>query len=79
MLEGADYSEMPENEQASGHSHLGVIVALAVANAVLFGLAYPAVGLWPLTCVAAAPRVWLDRSTTRPRRAEKMPRYYQRS
>jgi len=59
MLVGADYSEMPENEPASGHSHLGVITALAVANAVLFGLAYPGAGLWPLTFVAAAPLVWL--------------------
>ena len=37
----------------------GVITALAVANAVLFGLAYPGAGLWPLTFVAAAPLVWL--------------------
>jgi len=50
---------MTENEQATGHSHLGVISGLAVAHALLFGLAYPGAGLWPLTFVAAAPLVWL--------------------
>ncbi len=38
---------------------LVVILGLAVANALLFGLAYPGVGLWPLIFAAAAPLVWL--------------------
>jgi apolipoprotein N-acyltransferase len=50
---------MPASKSASDRCPGIVIAGLAIAHAILFGLAYPTVGLWPLIFVAAAPLVWL--------------------
>jgi len=64
---------MPASESASGRRQFIVIVGLAVAHAVLFGLAYPGAGLWPLTFVAAAPLVWLALACRGPTRRVLLP------
>ena len=50
---------MSASEAAPDRHRTALIAAAAVAHAVLFVLAFPGAGLWPLTFVAAAPLVWL--------------------
>ncbi len=50
---------MPASDAAPAPHQTALIGAAAVAHAVLFAMAFPGAGLWPLTFVAAAPLVWL--------------------
>ncbi len=59
---------MPASDAAPGRDRTVLIGAAAVAHAVLFVLAFPGAGVWPLAFVAAAPLVWLamvSRGSTR--------------
>ena len=53
---------MPASEAArrrSGQRELTETIVLAAAGALLFGVAFPGVGLWPLAALAPAPLAWL--------------------
>jgi apolipoprotein N-acyltransferase len=50
---------MPASEAVSTRHQFVLVAAAAVAHGLLFALAFPDVGLWPLSFVAVAPLVWL--------------------
>ncbi len=55
---------MPASEAASTRHQFVLVAAAAIAHALLFALAFPDAGLWPLTFLAVAPLVWLARGST---------------